>query len=81
MVELDQDALWNEIDFSDIEAKYAVPEPDFFSAVVIIDNLPIVDEAKAPKLLTVLKKIISKFGRIKEETLEMPQDKDKMSKG
>lgn len=76
VVELEESA----IDFSDIEKKYTLPEPDYFGNIVIVDNLPVVDDVKAPKLLNVLKKIFGGFGRIKE--IEMPMGPDnKMSKG
>jgi translation initiation factor 3 subunit B len=70
----------NAIDFSDIEKKYSLPEPDYFGNIVIVDNLPVVDESKAPKLLNVIKKIFGAFGRIKDTEMPMGAD-NKMSKG
>ncbi|KAI8909825.1 eukaryotic translation initiation factor eIF2A-domain-containing protein [Gorgonomyces haynaldii] len=61
-----------ELDFSDLEEQYKVDLPSATEAVVIVDNCPIVDESKREKLLTVLNKLFSKCGQIKE--MHMPMD-------
>ena len=68
------------IDFSDIEKKYAVAVPDPLESILIVDNVPVVDEAKEPKLLAVLKKTFNKFGLAADGELVMPMV-DGMSKG
>lgn len=62
----------NDIDFSDIDARYALPESYSFDSIVVIDNVPIVDDAKKDKLISVIKKIFKNVGPVK--SLEMPKD-------
>ncbi len=50
----------NEIDFSDLESKYQVDFDDCYDNILIIDNLPKIDESKEEKLLAVLKKNLFK---------------------
>ncbi|KAJ3270097.1 Translation initiation factor 3 subunit b [Terramyces sp. JEL0728] len=68
-----------ELDFSDIEAKYAVDVPTTFDNIVVVDNVPVVDETKEEKLLKVIKKIFSSAGAIKDIT--MPKNPNGKSKG
>lgn len=63
-----------EIDFSDIEEKYAVTIPSTFDNIVVVDNIPVVDSSKEEKLLNVIKKIFKGCGTIKEDGIIMPKD-------
>ncbi|KAI0217410.1 Translation initiation factor 3 subunit b [Massospora cicadina] len=67
------DRVVNDIDFSDLEAKYSLELDESFDNVIVVDGLPKVDENKYEKLLTVVKKIFKKYGTIKPEGLSMPQ--------
>ncbi|TPX71053.1 hypothetical protein SpCBS45565_g01197 [Spizellomyces sp. 'palustris'] len=69
--QLDEDEL-AEIDFSDIEERYRVDLPNGFDTVVVVDNVPVVGEAKREKLLTMIRKMFSNMGAIKD--LHMPTD-------
>ncbi|KAJ9063008.1 Translation initiation factor 3 subunit b [Entomophthora muscae] len=69
-----------EIDFSDLEAKYSLELEESFDNIIVVDGLPKVDEAKFDKLLSVVQKIFKKYGTIKPEGLSMPQHKDKDGK-
>ncbi|RGB25416.1 eukaryotic translation initiation factor eIF2A-domain-containing protein [Rhizophagus diaphanus] len=64
----------DDIDFSDIEAKYQVPFEEGFDTIIVVDNVPIVDERKVDKLLTVIKKIFKNAGEIKENGINMPME-------
>jgi translation initiation factor 3 subunit B len=64
----------DDIDFSDIEAKYQVPFDEGFDTIIVVDNVPIVDERKVEKLLTVIKKIFKTAGEIKENGINMPME-------
>ncbi|RUS33046.1 hypothetical protein BC938DRAFT_473337 [Jimgerdemannia flammicorona] len=72
-----------DIDYSDIEARHQVPYDDGFDTLVVVDNLPIVDETKEEKLLTVVRKIFRSVGEIKEGGIWMPTENSgkKTSKG
>lgn len=74
-----------DIDFTDIEQAYPLPQDQGFDSLVVIDNVPVVDQSKEEKLLTVLKKLITKAaGPIKENGLLMPvenKDGKRVSKG
>ncbi|ORY04590.1 translation initiation factor eIF-3b [Basidiobolus meristosporus CBS 931.73] len=68
------------IDFSDIEAKYAVDDEDGFENILVVDNIPIVDEAKEDKLLKVIHKIFKSAGiNLREGSIFMPQAVDPKS--
>lgn len=73
-----------EIDYSELEAKYAVTQDEGDDTILIIDHLPKVDKAKEEKLLTVLNKNL--FGPAKAtivpDSIFMPREADSgMSKG
>jgi translation initiation factor 3 subunit B len=74
-----------DIDFTDIEQAYPLPANEGFESLVVVDNVPIVDQSKEDKLLTVLKKLITKAaGPIKENGMFMPvenKDGKRVSKG
>ncbi|KAK9729359.1 Translation initiation factor 3 subunit b [Basidiobolus ranarum] len=66
-----------DIDFSDIEAKHALPEEKGFDNIVIVDNVPKVDESKEEKLLNVIRKIFKSAGLLLNEgALIMPKSTD-----
>ncbi|KAL2917575.1 Translation initiation factor 3 subunit b [Polyrhizophydium stewartii] len=70
------------IDFSDIEAKFAVNVPTGFAHVIVVDNVPIVDQAKEEKLFRVIAKLFKEAGAIQPDGIHMPRDpKTGMSKG
>ncbi|KAJ3413176.1 Translation initiation factor 3 subunit b [Chytridiales sp. JEL 0842] len=69
-----------DIDFSDIEARYAVKEPDTLGSLIVVDGAPIVDEEKQTKLIEVVKKVFKNIGAVK--AVHMPKDPaTKKSKG
>jgi translation initiation factor 3 subunit B len=70
-----------DIDFSDIEAKYKIDVPETFDNVVVVDNVPIVDHTKEEKLLNVIRKVFKNIGTIKENGIYMPKGDDGKSKG
>jgi translation initiation factor 3 subunit B len=47
-------------------------EKETYSNFLIMDHVPMVNEEKLPKLLSVLKKILSQFGPLKEEGIFLP---------
>lgn len=74
----------NDIDFSDLEAKFRVSLDECYDNIIIIDNLPKIDESKEEKLIAVLKKNLFKpaSANIVEGSLMMPRDPSSgMSRG
>jgi translation initiation factor 3 subunit B len=69
--------------FADIEAKYAVDASEGFENVIVVDNLPIVDESKRQRLVERLRQIFDKAGAgIEEDRISMPWDDEaKTNKG
>ncbi|KAJ2296971.1 Translation initiation factor 3 subunit b, partial [Coemansia sp. RSA 2706] len=63
-----------EIDFSDLERKFAIPEQEeTLENVVVVDNLPIVDPSKVDKLIGVLQnKVFKSSGKFKANGVHMP---------
>jgi translation initiation factor 3 subunit B len=45
-----------------------------FGNIIVVDNLPVVPKEKFEKLVTVVRKIYSQIGAIKEDGLWMPVD-------
>ncbi|PWN27073.1 translation initiation factor eIF-3b [Jaminaea rosea] len=72
-----------DIDFSDIEQKYAVRFDEGLDHVVVIDNVPVVDDAKKGKLFDIIqKRIKSQVGvDVDKELFHMPFGSDGNSKG
>lgn len=67
------------LDFSDLEEKYRVRMPEAFDNIVVVDNLPVVDDSKRQKLLDVLTtKILGKEAGVAladpESVIHMPKD-------
>ena len=69
------------LDFSDLERKYAVAVNEDYNNVLVLENLPIVDQAKEEKLLTVLRKNIFSPASAIPTQAWMPRGSDGMSKG
>jgi len=62
-----------ELDFSDLEEKYAVSYEEGFDNFIVVDNCPIVaDEVRKQKLVAYLRRIFSTNGSIKEDGVYMP---------
>jgi len=66
----------DEIDYSDIEAKYQVPFEEGFDNIIVVDKVPIVEESKKDKLFRTMRKIFrtAGVGEIKEGGISMPMD-------
>lgn len=61
--------------FAEIEEKYAVDTQKGFENVVVVDNVPIVDESKRQRLVERLRQIFDKAGAgIEEDRISMPWD-------
>ncbi|KAH7931103.1 translation initiation factor eIF-3b [Leucogyrophana mollusca] len=64
-----------EIDFSDIEEKYRVDFDDGFDSVIVVDDVPIIDQSKLDRLLQKIAKDFSRKGApIKPEDIFVPWD-------
>ncbi|CAG8605975.1 5784_t:CDS:2 [Acaulospora morrowiae] len=64
----------DEIDFTDIEEKYQVPIEEGFDTIIVVDNVPIVDDSKKEKLLKLIRRIFRNAGEIKEGGIDMPME-------
>ncbi|TPX38208.1 hypothetical protein SmJEL517_g00364 [Synchytrium microbalum] len=72
-----RDAMENgddELDYTDIEARYHVQVPKGFDRIVVVDGVPIVDDAKEQKLLPVIKRVFKDVGNIIEGGIFHPKD-------
>lgn len=77
--ELEKEINLDDIDFSDLEAKYSV-NPNFgLDNYVVVDGAPIAPESKADKLTLVLKKLFKTVGNVVEgdEGIYMPVENGK----
>ena len=71
-----------DLDFSDIEARYAVNTNSSYDNIVIVDGAPVVGEAKADRLLAVIRKLFKNIGEIPDDGIYMPRDESSgQSKG
>ncbi|KAF9313816.1 Translation initiation factor 3 subunit b [Podila horticola] len=74
-----------EIDFSDIEERYQLSFEEGFDNIVVVDNLPLVDDTKQEKLIQFLRKIFKNVGEIRDNHFTMPKAQNEkgklMSKG
>ncbi|KAJ1726637.1 Translation initiation factor 3 subunit b [Coemansia biformis] len=63
-----------EIDYSDLERTFAVPEQEeTLENVIVVDNLPVVDTSKVEKLFkTLTSKVFKKAGKVKDNGFHMP---------
>ncbi|OJT11372.1 Eukaryotic translation initiation factor 3 subunit B [Trametes pubescens] len=62
-----------EIDYSDIEAKYQVEYDESFDNILVVDGVPIIDKAKLEKLLQKIAKDFSRKGcPIKPDNITVP---------
>lgn len=60
------------IDFSDLEAKYRIEPDDGLETFVVVDGCPVIPESKVPALTKVLMKLFSSVGTIKKDGFFMP---------
>jgi translation initiation factor 3 subunit B len=63
-----------DIDFSDLEAKYATNPDDGLETFVVVDGAPTVAPAKVEMLTKVLKRLFGSVGTIKKDGWFMPMD-------
>ncbi|GBE80122.1 Eukaryotic translation initiation factor 3 subunit B [Sparassis crispa] len=62
-----------EIDYTDIEAKYQVHYEEGFDNVLVVDGVPVIDKSKAEKLLVKIAKEFSRKGApIKPDDITVP---------
>ncbi|TFK76998.1 translation initiation factor eIF-3b [Pluteus cervinus] len=65
----------DDIDYSDIEAKYQVEYDDSLDNTIVVDGVPVIDKGKLEKLLTKLSKEFGKKGvLVKPDEIHMPWD-------
>ena len=63
------------IDYSDIEAKYHIPNDDTFNNVIVVDNVPIVETSKRDRLLgAIARKFTSKGAPVDVSAFHLPWD-------
>ena len=79
--EYDEDA---ELDFSDLREKFEVQLEEGLDTFVVVDGIPKVDKASAPKLIKFLLRKLSTVGTVKkdptsEEGIHMPFGEDGQS--
>lgn len=61
--------------YADIEAQFAVDTQKGFENVIVVDNIPIVDESKKQRLVDRLRQVFDKAGAgIDEDRVSMPWD-------
>jgi translation initiation factor 3 subunit B len=70
--EFDED----EVDISDLKAKYEVQLESGLDTFVVVDGLPTVDEAQKPKLVKFLLKKMNSVGKTREDQIYMPMGED-----
>ncbi|KAH7883687.1 translation initiation factor eIF-3b [Phlebopus sp. FC_14] len=69
------DDIDDELDFSDIEAKYHIELDDNLDNVIVVDGVPVIDKSKLEKLLAKISKEFSRKGAaIKPEDIFVPWD-------
>lgn len=72
-----EDIKVDDIDFSDLEEQFAIPEDKTFEKYVVIDGAPIAPESKVPILTKVLTKFLSAHGKIVDFYLPLENGKTK----
>jgi translation initiation factor 3 subunit B len=66
-----------ELDFSDLEQKYAISWEEGFENLIVVDNCPLVEEGgRKTKLLAFIRKIFATNGHIAENGIFMPMAND-----
>ncbi|KAK7696970.1 Translation initiation factor 3 subunit b [Diaporthe eres] len=68
----DDDYDEEEIDMSDLREKYEVQLDSGYDHFVVIDGLPVVNEAQKPKLVKFLLKKLNSVGKTREDQIYMP---------
>ncbi|TRM65679.1 eukaryotic translation initiation factor eIF2A-domain-containing protein [Schizophyllum amplum] len=77
---LNKDMQDDDIDYSDIEAKYQVEYDEGFDNIVIVDGAPVIDRSKQERLVAKICKDFGKKGvHVKPDNIYMPWD-DKVGK-
>lgn len=71
----------DEVDISDLRAKYEVQLEQGFDTFVVVDGLPVVTDEQKPKLVKFLLKKLQTVGRVHEDSIEMPMGQDGKSQG
>lgn len=62
-----------ELDFSDLRERFEVQLEQGLDAFVVIDGLPVVEEATKPKLIKfLLRKLESGIGQTRKDSIHMP---------
>lgn len=64
--ELEKEIRLDDVDFSDLEAKYSVNEDFGLDSYIVIDGAPVTTQEKVPVLTKVLKKLLSNYGELVE---------------
>ncbi len=72
-----EDIPVDDIDFSDLEAKYTVEEDNSFDKYLVVDGAPIAPEAKVPILTKVLNKLLSQHGKVTNFYMPLENGKTK----
>jgi translation initiation factor 3 subunit B len=72
-----EDIVIDDIDFSDLEEKFAVPEDATFERYVVVDGTPIAPEGKVPVLIKVLTKLLSQSGTVTNFHMPLEDGKTK----
>lgn len=72
-----EDIPVDDIDFSDLEAKYKLDDKIEFDEFVVVDGAPIAPEAKVPALRKVLKRFFSQAGKILDMEVPLEEGKTK----
>lgn len=78
---VDEEFDEDEIDFSDLREQYEVRLEEGLDTFVVIDGLPKVPEASAPKLAKFLLRKLNTVGKAKEESVFMPLGQDGVTEG
>lgn len=80
---LENEIQLDDIDYSDLEAKYQVSADFGLDCYVVVDGAPVAPESKVPILTKVLKKLFNTVGEVVEgdDGIYMPLDDKGMSKG
>lgn len=64
--DLEKEINLDDVDFSDLEAKYSVDQDFGLDNYVVVDGAPVTTADKAPVLTKVLKKLLSSYGELEQ---------------
>ena len=81
--ELEDDLENLEIDYSDIEARYAVDVHESLDDVIVIDGVPVVTTAREQRLLEAIAKVFRQKAGLEVDlaNMQLPYGEDGNSKG